>query len=125
MRMNLLRAACGVLIAIAAFAQPFDQTVRNLTSKNPTNAKLELTIAGSRFHEGELVPVKVQFWRPGDAGQDRMWTFGGYLLSPPEQCGELSRPCYPIDPPGGLTSGDDSVIATELNLVSPALQPGR
>jgi HEAT repeat protein len=124
MSMHLLRAACGVLIAAAACAQPFDRTVRDLKSKNPPNAKLDLTITGARFHQGELLPVKVQFWRPGDEGRDRMWTEGGYLLDPPDRCGDLSRPCYLMDP-GGLRGGDGSVTETELNRFLPALKPGR
>ena len=83
-----------VLCAGPAGAQPFGTTYASLQAQNPKDGifHLKLTAAGP-FHEGELLPVEVEFHGPPQS----RYTFAGVLIDGAAGCGDLARPCQTLD----------------------------
>jgi hypothetical protein len=119
---------CVFLCSQANAQQSFEQFHESLRSENPPDTQFTLRLPDPHpYREGELVPIEVTFRAP-----ERRYQFAGVLLDPPQDCGDLQKPCANLnmltsarnDPLLGLGEVVRS-YPTDLNLYVPRLPPGR
>lgn len=119
--MPLLRMLVWLPLVFSASAQTFQQTWQTLHAKNPVAAPA-LRIHGARFHEGELIPFALDS-APRDSNPDRMYQFGGFLLTPAAECGTLTRTCFELVPRNG-PGAYSPIVYGELNGYVRSLRTG-
>jgi hypothetical protein len=136
-RQLVLVLVCALSPARGADQPSFSQTYQSLKALNPQGIAFTLRIPNTRpFHEGELIPIEMEFHRP-DAGASQppqiQYQSAGAILDPIRTCGSLQNPCgltfdmmtfSKMNPMLGLGS-PLRPFSTDLNLYLPPLGPGR
>ncbi len=120
MRIGVFVFAAGWLVT-AAGAQPWGGI------QNPPGLELSLRLLDPHpYQQGELIRVEMKLPNtfPGQGTPPaEIWTFGGLLLDPAQDCGLIAKPCFQQGGViGGLMTRRDQTV---LNQFLPALPPGR
>lgn len=131
-----MRALLLVGLAPALFAQSRPvNSVRDpwteLRASNPSGFEPSLQLTTPRpFHSGEVIRVDAVVPGSNPPPAPERWQFGGFLLDPPLECGEVQKPCFGF---GGLMNGNEPAMQIgdrsgpsrlTLNRYVPLLPPG-